>query len=43
MVQWTAINGSVFISYTCDGAGHPCIEIIPAADHEPGSFAAAAQ
>ncbi|MEN6334720.1 MAG: C69 family dipeptidase [Phycisphaerales bacterium] len=35
-------DGSVFITYTCDGVYHPYLEVIPAADHEPNSFVAAA-
>jgi len=29
-------DGSVMITYTCDGEFHPHIEYVPAADHEPG-------
>lgn len=36
-------DGSVFITYTCDGEYHPYLEIIPAADHEPDSFVAPAR
>ncbi len=31
-------DGSVFITYSCDGEFHPYLEVIPAADHESGSF-----
>lgn len=31
-------DGSIFISYSCDGEFHPRLRIIPAADHEPGSM-----
>ncbi|MGB6867686.1 MAG: hypothetical protein WBE11_18540, partial [Candidatus Aminicenantaceae bacterium] len=29
-------DGSVMITYTCDGEFHPHLEYIPAQDHEPG-------
>ncbi len=29
-------DGSVMITYTCDGEFHPHLEFIPAQDHEPG-------
>lgn len=29
-------NGSVMITYSCDGEFHPHLNIIPAADHQPG-------
>ena len=29
-------DGSVIITYTCDGEFHPHLKIIPAADHNPG-------
>jgi dipeptidase len=31
-------DGSVLITYTCDGEFHSHLERTPAADHEPGSF-----
>ncbi len=31
-------DGSVIITYTCDGEFHPRLRRIPAADHEPGSL-----
>jgi len=31
-------DGSVIITYTCDGEFHPHLEYTPAADHEPGEF-----
>lgn len=31
-------DGSVFITYTCDGEFHSHLEYTPAADHEPGVF-----
>ncbi len=31
------IDGSVIITYTCDGEFHPHLKHIPAADHEPGA------
>lgn len=31
-------DGSVMITYTCDGEFHSHLERTPAADHEPGSF-----
>jgi dipeptidase len=30
-------DGSVMITYTCDGEFHPRLEYIPAQDHEPGT------
>ncbi len=36
-------DGSVFITYTCDGVYHPYLEVIPAGDHEPNSFVAPAR
>lgn len=30
-------DGSVMITYTCDGEFHPLLRYIPAQDHEPGS------
>lgn len=36
-------DGSVFITYTCDGVYHSYLEVIPAADHVPNSFVAAAR
>ncbi len=30
-------DGSVMVTYTCDGEFHPILEVLPAADHEPGS------
>lgn len=34
---------SVFITYTCDAEFHPYLEVIPAADHEPDNYIAAAR
>lgn len=31
-------DGSVIITYTCDGEFHPRLRLTPAADHEPDSF-----
>lgn len=31
-------DGSVIITYTCDGEFHPHLQYMPAADHEPGEF-----
>jgi dipeptidase len=31
-------DGSVMVTYTCDGEFHPILRIIPAADHEPGAM-----
>ncbi len=31
-------DGSVFVTYTCDGEFHPHLSLIPAADHEPGAL-----
>lgn len=31
-------DGSVFVTYTCDGEFHPILERIPAGDHEPGAM-----
>ncbi|MBN2181757.1 MAG: C69 family dipeptidase, partial [Sedimentisphaerales bacterium] len=36
-------DGSVFITYTCDAEFHPYLEVIPAADHQPGTFVPAAR
>ncbi len=32
------VDGSVYITYTCDAEFHPYIEVIPAADHEPDTM-----
>ena len=32
------VDGSVMVTYTCDGEFHPHLGIIPAADHEPGAM-----
>ena len=32
------VDGSVFVTYTCDGEYHPHLSRIPAADHEPGEM-----
>ena len=29
-------DGSVMVTYSCDGEWHPILRITPAADHEPG-------
>jgi len=31
-------DGSVFISYSCDGEFHPHLSLLPAADYEPGEM-----
>lgn len=31
-------DGSVFVTYTCDGEFHPTLERLPAADHQPGAM-----
>jgi dipeptidase len=31
-------DGSVIVTYTCDGEFHPILRRIPAADHEPGAM-----
>lgn len=31
-------DGSVFVTYTCDGEFHPTLERIPAGDHKPGEM-----
>lgn len=31
-------DGSVFVTYTCDGEFHPTLERLPAGDHEPGAM-----
>ncbi len=31
-------DGSVYVTYTCDGEFHPHLSRIPAADHEPGEM-----
>ncbi len=31
-------DGSVFVTYTCDGEFHPHLSMIPAADHQPGDM-----
>ncbi len=30
-------DGSVIITYACDGEFHPHLEVVPASDHEPGA------
>ncbi len=32
------VDGSVIVTYTCDGEFHPHLKIIPAADHQEGEF-----
>ena len=32
------VDGSVFVTYTCDGEFHPTLERLPAGDHEPGAM-----
>ena len=32
------VDGSVIVTYTCDGEFHPTLRRIPAADHEPGAM-----
>ena len=32
------VDGSVIVTYTCDGEFHPRLRLIPAADHEPGAM-----
>jgi dipeptidase len=36
VTRGASADGSVMITYTCDGEFHPRLERIPAADHEPG-------
>lgn len=31
-------DGSVMVTYTCDGEFHPILRLLPAADHEPGAM-----
>lgn len=31
-------DGSVYVTYTCDGEFHPTLQRIPAGDHEPGEM-----
>ena len=31
-------DGSVMVTYTCDGEFHPHLRALPAADHEPGAM-----
>ena len=31
------VDGSVIVTYTCDGEFHPHLRLTPAADHEPGA------
>jgi len=32
------VDGSVMVTYTCDGEFHPHLNLQPAADHEPGAM-----
>jgi dipeptidase len=32
------VDGSVFVTYTCDGEFHPTLERLPAGDHQPGEM-----
>ncbi|MCK4655500.1 MAG: C69 family dipeptidase, partial [candidate division Zixibacteria bacterium] len=36
VTKGASVDGSVMITYTCDGEFHPHLEYIPAADYEPG-------
>ncbi len=36
VTRGASADGSVMITYTCDGEFHPHLERIPAADHQPG-------
>ncbi len=38
VTRGAAQDGSVFITYTCDGEFHPRLRRYPAADHEPGAM-----
>lgn len=38
VTRGAAADGSCIITYSCDGEFHPRLNIIPAADHEPGSM-----
>ncbi|UCD75984.1 MAG: C69 family dipeptidase [Phycisphaerales bacterium] len=37
VTRGASADGSVMITYTCDGVFHPHLRYIPAADHEPGA------
>jgi len=37
VTKGASTDGSVMITYSCDGEFHPHLEQIPAADHEPGA------
>lgn len=39
VTKGASADGSVMITYTCDGEFHPHLEYKPAADHEPGAIA----
>ncbi len=36
VTKGASVDGSVMITYTCDGRFHPTLEYTPVADHEPG-------
>jgi dipeptidase len=38
VTKGASADGSVMITYTCDGEFHPRLRRMPAADHEPGSW-----
>ena len=38
VTKGASADGSVMITYTCDGEFHPTLRVIPAADHEPGAL-----
>ena len=39
VTKGASVDGSVTITYTCDGRFHPILEHTPATDHEPGDSA----
>ncbi|MBU0641186.1 MAG: C69 family dipeptidase [Planctomycetes bacterium] len=38
VTKGASADGSVIITYTCDGEFHPHLSYVPAADYEPGEF-----
>jgi len=36
VTKGASVDGSVMITYTCDGEFHPHLEYFPAADYQPG-------
>lgn len=43
VTKGASVDGSVMITYTCDGEFHPHLEYTPAADHAPGDSVAIEQ